>query len=313
MNADFEVELEALPARYRPRPTIERRNVRLEPSLLWLATPGDAILTRQPWPVELRDRAEAVGVSLVAFDNPGDHRDRQFSPWGWTPSAIELARRSGASADHPPVDVVARVNSKLFSHALERELGIEIAGATVATTLDVLHDAAARACPGADDKWVVKGPFGFNARERVLGRGPAIDEPSARWATRRFARGQSLVFEPWLDVSRELGVQLDIGRDKSVNIIGISTMRTNGAGVTTGFVIGEPVDGRTRAILEDVARSVGERLAAEGYFGPANVDALEHSNGLRPLLEINARHSMGLVALAAERELRPRVPILWNP
>jgi hypothetical protein len=42
------------------------------------------------------------------------------------------------------------------------------------------------------------------------------------------------------------------------------------------------------------------------------VDALEHTGGLHPLLEINARYTMGFVALAVERALNPRTPVLWE-
>lgn len=42
------------------------------------------------------------------------------------------------------------------------------------------------------------------------------------------------------------------------------------------------------------------------------MDALEHAGGLHPLLEINARHTMGFVALAVERSLRPSEPVFWG-
>ena len=34
--------------------------------------------------------------------------------------------------------------------------------------------------------------------------------------------------------------------------------------------------------------------------------------GLHPLLEINARHTMGFVALAVERSLQPSEPVFWS-
>ena len=61
-----------------------------------------------------------------------------------------------------------------------------------------------------------------------------------------------------------------------------------------------------------MATWVGERLWREGYFGPAGIDALEHAGGLHPLLEVNARFTMGFVALAVERTLSPSAPIFWS-
>lgn len=304
MNADFEAELAALPGAYRRIPTIARRNQRLAGALLWLAREGDALLVDEPWSDALRREAERRGVELIAPERATGQGSRLFTPWGWTPSAIAAGERAGAVVEPVALDVVARVNSKVFSHALERELGVAVAGAALARSLEELNDAAARTCPGAGEKWVVKSPFGFAARERVLGRGPRIDPPSALWAERRLARGETLLFEPWLEVVREYGVQLTVGPE-GAEVLGMTRMLTNGAGATTGYVLGERVEAGRADELERVARYVGARLAAEGYRGPANVDALEHADGLRPLLEINARHTMGLVALTAERELRP--------
>lgn len=42
------------------------------------------------------------------------------------------------------------------------------------------------------------------------------------------------------------------------------------------------------------------------------MDALEHAGGLHPLLEVNARHTMGFIALAVERGLGPAGPAFWG-
>ena len=47
-------------------------------------------------------------------------------------------------------------------------------------------------------------------------------------------------------------------------------------------------------------------------MGPVGVDALEHEGGLHPLLEVNARYTMGFVAVAVEKSLNPREPVFWS-
>jgi hypothetical protein len=175
-----------------------------------------------------------------------------------------------------------------------------------------LTAAVARACPRPSDKWVVKSPFGFAARERVLGRGPALEGPPAVWARRRLRAGETLIFQPWLEVVREYGVVMEIGADGSLSLHGISDMQTNGAGASSGYILGRPPARQRADELERIARAVGERLFREGYHGPVGIDALEHAGGLHPLLEINARHTTGFIALAVERELRPATPTFWT-
>ena len=316
MNADFEAELEhwafALGRVYRRRASFVALNRRLSGRLFWLAREGDALLAEEPWDDSLVLEARARGVELVSPARAEPQTHRLFTPWGWTPGAARVGEGVGALVEPLPFGVVARVNSKLWSHALEVELGVAIEGAATASTLDELDEAARRACPRADDKWVVKSPYGFAARERVLGRGPSVGGAQAAWAAKRLARGETLIFQPWLEVVREYGVVAEIGRDGSHTILGVSDLRTNGAGTGTGYVLGRaPSPGRMRE-LESMTRVVCERLYAEGYRGPAGVDAVEHAGGLHPLLEVNARYTMGFVAVAVERATKPAGPVFWS-
>jgi predicted ATP-grasp superfamily ATP-dependent carboligase len=210
------------------------------------------------------------------------------------------------------LETVRRVNSKLWSHALEQELGIALREACACATFEKLEEAIRRACPKRDDKWVIKSPFGFAARERVLGRGPALEGAQATWCRRQFAYGETLIFQPWLDVKREYGVVMNVLSNGESEMLGISDLQTNGAGTGTGYMLGGPVDAERAKQLEEVARLVGKRLAREGYVGPAGFDALEHAGGLHPLLEINARYTMGFIALKVERALNPTSPIFWS-
>ena len=312
MNADFETELAAPAGTYRRLPFFDALNHRLAAHLLWLARPGDALLLREPWPEPLRCEARRRGVELVSPSHSAPQTARIFTPWGWTPSALAAGERAGALVRALPFTMVARVNSKLWSHALEVELGLAQPGATTASTLAELREAVAGACPRAGDKWVVKSPLGFAARDRVLGRGPSLAGPQEKWSLRRLSKGETLIFQPWLEVLREYGVVMEIASDGALEMQGISDLQTNGAGTGTGYLLGRPPTPERVAELEGIARVVGERLFREGYYGPVGIDALEHAGGLHPLLEINARYTMGFVAVAVERHLKPTTPIIWS-
>ena len=312
MNADFETELAAPAGTYRRTPSSALLNRRLSAHLLWLARPGDALLLGGPWPERLRAEARRRGVELVSPESPGRQGGRVFTPWGWTPSAAAAGRRAGAIVRPVPFEVVARVNSKLWSHALEVELGVALPGAALASTVEELRAAIARAAAAPGDKWVVKSPYGFAARDRVLGRGPVLEAAQGRWCERRLGRGETLIFQPWLAVVREYGVVAEVAPDGSLAVHGVSDLQTNGAGTGTGYVLGRaPAPERLRELTR-VASLAGERLFAEGYTGPFGIDALEHAGGLHPLLEINARYTMGFVALAVERSIKPTAPTFWS-
>lgn len=319
MNADFEIELNA-PAgsKYRRAASFDTINRRLASHLLWLASPGDALLVEKPLTNALITEAAHHNVELVSLDKSArqdshDDAARIFTPWGWTASAAAIGKRFGARVEHAvALETVRRVNSKLWSHALEQELGLALPFSQTATSFNELHAAVARACPQPNDKWVIKSPSGFAARERVLGRGPALEGPPATWAKKRLLSGETLIFQLWLEVLREYGTVMTIKPGGEIKIHGISDLQTNGAGTGTGYMLGRPPAPPRIVELERIATIVGKRLWQEGYTGPAGVDALEHTGGLHPLLEVNARYTMGFVALAVERALKPVSPIFWS-
>jgi len=145
-----------------------------------------------------------------------------------------------------------------------------------------------------------------------LGRSPLIAEPQAKWARKRLRQGETLIFEPWLEVIREYGVVAEISKSGAMEMLGVSDLQTNGAGTGTGYLLGrKPAPHRSRE-LEEFAQLVCQRLFREGYHGPVGIDALEHAGGLRPLLEVNARYTMGFIALAVERSLKPQSPLFWS-
>ncbi|MFQ3591277.1 MAG: hypothetical protein SNJ67_13400 [Chloracidobacterium sp.] len=299
INVDFEAELAAFVQgrRYVPTGAFAARNQMVAYNVLrYLARAGDALLVPSAWLAPLAAEATRAGVVLVPLENPGNRSGYEFTPWGWTPQALRVGERTGARLSPPALEVVARVNSKVYSHRLEAELGVADTRARLVTTDTELAAQVARACPQAQDKWVVKHPYGVAARERILGRGPSLSPAAAAWCRRRFADGDTLLFEPWHPATREYGLCGFIHADGSVALLGVSRPVANGAGTLVGYELtSEPPP----SALWTVGRQVGSRLAADGYRGPWGSDALEHAHGWRLLLEINARWTVGFLALAA--------------
>ncbi|MFN2455465.1 MAG: hypothetical protein ABR577_14720 [Pyrinomonadaceae bacterium] len=314
MNADFEMELAAASTGgvYRRPASFVEINRRLAAHFLWLARPGDALLLDESPSMELALQAIERGVELISNTHTTDQSHRVFTPWGWTKSAVMVGEKFSAMMCYPALETIARVNSKLWSYQLERELGVAVEGSACAATFDELQAAISRACPNPEDKWVIKSPHGFAARERVLGRGAILEGASATWARRRFAQHETLLFQPWLNVIREYGIAMNILPDGEVIIEGISDLQTNGAGTGTGYILGRQPSAQRAAELLNMAKIVGARLFKEGYTGATGMDALEHAGGLHPLLEINARYTMGHVAVAIERALQPKTPVFWS-
>lgn len=302
MNADFEMELANPPGRkYLRDLNVEKINQHLAPNLVWLASKGDFLLLEKPWSKNVIKLAEERQINLITLESESRYLDKVFTPWGWTTSVIALGNKLGAIVNSPSLELIAKINSKLFSFELEKEWGIAMPKAAIASCFEELEEVIARACPHSEDKWVIKSPMGVAARERILGRGSSLTSAARIWLERKFQLGESLIFQPWLEVIREYGVNFYILPDGKVEMVGISDLQTNGAGTGKGYLFGRKIDPIRLTNLEDIAEKVAKRLFTEGYTGPVGVDALEHKEGFHPLLEINARYTMGFVAVAVEK------------
>jgi hypothetical protein len=191
-----------------------------------------------------------------------------------------------------------------------RELGGD-AGVTCRSWEEVL----AVATPGH----VLKAPLG------TAGRGMRRFGPDAEaWARGVLSSQGAVLVERWLDRAVDLSVQFDVG-DDGVVCHPWGRFLTDDRGRYRGAVLGRALDDVAPAVrrllatesprLEEAALHLGRAMAALGFRGPAGLDALVHRTAdgyaLKPIVELNPRMTMGRVAKALEKRVRPGRVGLW--
>ncbi|MFJ9607754.1 hypothetical protein ACIRS1_15585 [Kitasatospora sp. NPDC101176] len=215
----------------------------------------------------------------------------------------ELSERTGLALGAPSAAVCKKVNSKVYSRRLSDELGIRQARGWACETLEELAGAVAAATEllEAGRKVVLKDAFG------VSGKGIVVLDSAARLARlHRMAVQQAekaakaeggaprtaLVIEEWVAKRCDLNYQFTVGRDGSTHFDFVKELLTEG-GVHKGHRIpARLTDGQVGEIAATALR-LGERLAADGYYGVVGVDAMvDPDEGLYPVIEINARNNM---------------------
>lgn len=315
-NFDFEHELAAGDA-YRPTATVRRLNASLATAWLSLTDPEDAILVdRRPDAADLQAMGD-LGFGSRFVSDPGElsTTDRwELTPWGWTDSAVDLAAKHRWRHRCPNLATIRLLNSRSYRWRLEREWDIRLPDSNEIHSLDDLQAAVARS-PHAE--WVLKANFGMAARERVRWRGAGIPEHVLPWVRRRLQDEPLLILEPWVERIDEAGIQIDIPESGTPVLMGVTPLLTDASG---GY-LGSRIDGSdenssrwTCAIA--VALRAAHRLQQEGYFGPLGIDAMHYRDGegrerLRPLQDLNARYTMGRLALGWRRVLRDNECALW--
>lgn len=230
--------------------------------------------------------------------------------WGLAPSARKFIP---THVPLPSPEAVFAANDKRTSAALEHELGIALEGSALLSTLDqALSWIEARTQP-----WVIKHPFGVSGRDRLRGQGPELNDPSLGWLKKQLSSPQlALIAEPWVELQEERSTQLHLHEDGRLTMLGVTTLLCDNTGVWRGHIV--PPIGQQAAPLQTEAQlhAIAQRLHSLGYFGPLGLDAFiaQPPTGLpqlRPLVEINARHTFGRLALELRRFTQPQLWLAW--
>jgi len=255
-------------------------------------------------------------------------------PWLATAEAEALARAEGLPLAATPPDVTRRVHDKAFAHAAALTAGLvpgALAGTTLVLSPDELDDADAVRCrieaavanwPAAlRARFALKPRLGTSGRGRLIGREGALDVARLQGALERLRASGGVIVEPWLERTRDLSAQLHVAGADDVRVLGTlrQILTPHGAPLGhAGRISGDgAVDSDTAwdAELRAAARAVGLAAARAGFRGVCGLDALvfRDRNGaevLRPVVELNARFTMGTVALGhVGRALRAELGI----
>ncbi len=179
-----------------------------------------------------------------------------------------------------------------------------------------------------DGAFTLKPRLGSSGRGRVSGRAHALETAKIRAALPRLARQGGAVLEPWLQRETDLSVMLHIAppastADGAITLLGASEQLLAPSGVYLGH-LGE-IDSRGRVFsgspweepMREAAAAAASRARAAGYWGPCGVDgfaflgpetAAPHGpSRLRPLVEFNARFTVGIVAAGLIRRALSQV------
>ncbi|HEV7518312.1 MAG TPA: hypothetical protein VGR07_18600 [Thermoanaerobaculia bacterium] len=231
----------------------------------------------------------------------------------------------------PAPEVVATVHHRAFALDVARDLGRELPGAWMVSSLGQLEAHLRAMGPGA---WVVKASLSAAGRARHIERSPEpVLSPAARLRVGRLlALHGPLLFEPWKERVEDVGCATLILPEEHW-LVGSHNQIVDREGRFRGIELtvdpqgmDRPQDWESQLLLAFTVYRMVEALEEAGYHGPFGIDAFRHrlSDGrvvLHPLGELNARMTFGLVARALVRRLREplglaplaRVRLLFGP
>ncbi len=288
---------------------------------LFAGGPQDSLIVHRPLP----------GGFLAYLAEKGFRPPRQvlhpafsltaaFTPFGWDRHAEGLAARYSRPPAHPALATVKTANSRAFS--LELELAGDTADpallesyGSLCVSLEGLEGSlAARPLPMG---WVAKGDHGHagTANRRIAAY--PLNQEERRALAGLFAEHGRVVLEPWQERLMDMSVNFTVAPGGAIEDFRGHQLVNSRDGAFLGVKIAPsrmPPEA-WREKLHASALAVAAALDAIGYFGPVSVDAYAWNSlagpRLRPIVDINARHSMALPAHGLAARL-PGKTVLWT-
>lgn len=317
-NFDFESTLAGeIPSREAQRIAAE-----LVFAFLPVANEGDVIVTASDFDdAFLRELQREMALPAISFRRLHDipeHRDGwELVPWGWTSALRDLARQRGWQINAPDPCSVAAVHAREFSVRVAEELQVQHIGVHCIHAVAELDAIVSRL--NDDAHWVVKSQWTTSGRGQLRRRGRRLSDGDRAWITRHLHRDGLVVWEPWLNSLAEFGFQWSIPATGVPELLAIVPLLTDQHGQYIGSVLPTTVDRACETEWRDavdIGRLVCERMQAAGYFGPVGIDAMRYADTsgaqcMRPIQEINARWTMGRLAVGWRRYLRGNVEAMW--
>ena len=307
INADFDIELR--PGRSEGAVDGRGRQAREMPyHLLLLGVGGDSVLVDAAPDETFLAYLESAGLprpDLTVL--PEVTAAAQFVPFGWGRRAAELNLRYDRPSEHPPLDVVRRVNGRRFAAEIERELFDADENLGVFFEPEAVEEAVASRPEG--EQWLLKSEHG-NAglgNRRLQSRDLSASDHEV--VARLLSEDVCVLLERWryrvLDISSVFTVDAT-GAAKDLMLYEV-------VNTADGAYIGSIFEGRSAALerwcdaVDEVAKRVAKRLSEEGYWGPVCLDHFVWSDGdehhLRPLADLNARLPVSVPILNLWRSL----------
>jgi len=316
-NFDFEHRL-ASDLRGELPEAVRRINRELAACWVAVADEGDTIWSPDAIEDGFFERLADEGLPKV---EPISQEDQigdavEVCPWGWTQALRDWGEQHGWWCPAPDQALVKAANSRMYSTRIERALGIDVPRCAVVESLDDLHKTL-RDLPNGAARWVLKADFSMSARERLIGSGGTLTDAENNWVRNRLDGGGVLFFEPWVDRVEEAGLQFTIPASGPPVLEGLTSLLTDEQGHYRGSRFSLDVDAELRWMPAiEAGMHVARDLKDRGYFGPLGIDAIRYRDAegavrMRSIQDINARHTMGRMALGFRRLLEAGECASW--
>ncbi|WP_075884059.1 hypothetical protein [Candidatus Protochlamydia sp. W-9] len=165
---------------------------------------------------------------------------------------------------------------------------------------------------------VLKSCFGLSGKGNLLIKQSTLTPATLNFCEKEWKAGRVIIAEPWLERFFDFSSQWVIHSNGSHELLGSTVFETDQRGMYLGTLAGDE-----KKLFKNFFKELSEHyhfvqrvlddLFKKGFFGNVGIDAFLYQSGakihLYPVVEINARQTMSLVALRLQRKWFPNQTI----
>jgi hypothetical protein len=219
----------------------------------------------------------------------------RFDSYAILPQTKEFCRKYNIKYDHPDIEIIKMVNSKIYSNAMHDRIAVKNYGKVARSAEEI--EGISRGFAGK--QFLIKDAFGVSGKGNILISSQGMLNRILKHISTQEQKGLTSCFvvEPFLDKAIDFSCHIRITSDGKCDIISIQ--KTYNSGFAYRGSSSAEVDFHDRlekAGYFDIMRMLSRVIYDDGYYGEMCVDSMVlKDDEIVPIVEINARKSMGLI------------------
>jgi hypothetical protein len=286
---------------------------------LYADSKDGVLVTHQPpdefW--EALSKLKIKPAKLHLLSDPGELPYKQVLSWGASRSVAAWSKTHKLPYASPSWDAICQSNSKEFSFLQSPQLP--------GSTLLRSQEQADIWIKEQKEAAVLKTCFGVSGKGHFF-IDPLHPSPSriTSFLQREWKEGRPVVAEPWVSRMIDFSTQWEISKKGTLDYVGVTICENDAKGRYRHNRVGNEISffGIYYHYLTEhkiAAKKILKKLSRLGFCGHVGIDAMiyqihtiPNEMRLHPIVEVNARKTMGWVALQVQQKHFPHLQLSLN-
>ena len=223
-------------------------------------------------------------------------KNSNMSAFAVLPESREVSTKYGLVFDSPEINTIKKVNSKIYSSNINRELNSRYSFKIINSSAE-LNEVGMKYL--SKSPIILKDSFGVSGKGNLVISNEGILKRIVKYINSQENAGKSVEFiiESFLDKEKDFSCQFFIHKSGEMEILSIQEVRNIGSSYHGSYTPDRKfVEFINKKGYFLIIEEVAKYLHNDGYYGDVCVDSMILKDGdIVPIVEINARKSMSLI------------------